>query len=117
MKPNLKVVCSVNPSDVGHIRVGQSVKMQVDAFNYMEWGMLTGRVEEISNDILSTSDQKIYFRVKCTLDKDYLTLKNGYKSSIKKGMTVNARMQVTRRSLYNLLFDKVDSWFNPYEKK
>jgi len=114
---NLKVVCSVNPSDVGHIRVGQPVKMQVDAFSYMEWGMLTGRVEEISNDILSTSDQKIYFRVKCTLDKDYLSLKNGYKSYVKKGMTVNARMQVTRRSLYSLLFDKVDSWFNPYEKK
>ena len=91
--------------------------MQVDAFSYMEWGMLTGRVEEISNDILSTSDQKIYFRVKCTLDKDYLSLKNGYKSYVKKGMTVNARMQVTRRSLYSLLFDKVDSWFNPYEKK
>lgn len=114
---NLKVVCSVKPSDVGHIIVGQPVKLQVDAFNYMEWGMITGRVEEISNDILSTSDQQIYFRVKCTLDRDYLALKNGYKSYIKKGMTVNARMQVTRRSLYNLLFDKVDSWFNPYGKK
>lgn len=114
---NLMVVCSVKPSDIGHIRVGQPVKMQVEAFNYMEWGMLTGKVEELSNDILYTPDNQLYFRVKCSLDKDYLTLKNGCKSYVKKGMTVNARMIVTRRSLYNLLFDKVDSWFNPYENR
>lgn len=113
---SLKLVCSVKPSDIGHIRIGQPVKIQVDAFNYMEWGMLTGNVEEISNDILSAADQQIYFRVKCSIDRDYLSLKNGYKSFLTKGMTVNARMQVTRRSLYNLLFDKADSWFNPYGK-
>lgn len=113
----LKVICSVNPSDIGHLHVGQSVKVQVDAFNYTEWGMLTGNVEEISTDILSSADSKIYYRVKCSINKDYLSLKNGYKSSIKKGMTVNTRMQVTRRSLYNLLFDKASNWFNPYEKK
>ena len=113
----LKVICSVNPSDIGHLRVGQSVKVQVDAFNYTEWGMLAGNVEEISTDILSSADQKIYYRVKCSINKDYLSLKNGYKATVKKGMTVNTRMLVTRRSLYNLLFDKASNWFNPYENK
>ena len=31
----------------------------------------------------------------------------------KKGMTVQARFIVARRSFWQLLFDKVDNWLNP----
>jgi HlyD family secretion protein len=80
----------------------------------MEWGMVGGRISEISNDILTTNNQQIYFKAICSLDKDYLSLKNGYKTTLKKGMTVNARMLITQRSLYSLLFEKADKWLNPY---
>jgi len=36
---------------------------------------------------------------------------------IRKGMSLNARIIVSRRSLFNLLFDKVDKWVNPYFNK
>jgi len=29
-------------------------------------------------------------------------------------MSFNARIVVIRRSLFHLLFDKADKWFNPY---
>jgi HlyD family secretion protein len=32
---------------------------------------------------------------------------------IKKGMTVQVRFLVTRRTLFQLLFDKADDWLNP----
>lgn len=110
----LQVECSIKPSDIGYIRHGQPIKFQVDALNYMEWGMVGGRISEISNDILTTNNQQIYFKAICSLDKDYLSLKNGYKTTLKKGMTVNARMLITQRSLYSLLFEKADKWLNPY---
>ena len=47
------------------------------------------------------------------LDSQQLHLKNGFKGNLKKGMTLQARFVVARRSLWELLFDKVDDWVNP----
>lgn len=42
-----------------------------------------------------------------------MQLKSGYKTKVSKGMTLTARYIITRRSLFELLFDKVDDWLNP----
>lgn len=108
----LMAYCYVKPADIGLIKKGQEVRFQIDAFNYNQWGMLTGRVIDIADDII-IQDQTPYFKVKCQLNKSYLQLKNGYKGNIKKGMTFSANFTVTKRSFYQLLYDKVDDWLNP----
>jgi HlyD family secretion protein len=57
------------------------------------------------------------FRVRCSLDTKFLQLKNGYKGDLKKGMTLTGRFYLTDRSLWQLLFDKVDKWVNPKLKE
>ena len=109
---NVIAFCYIKPSDIGLIRKGQEVRLNIDAFNYNQWGFISGKVLDISNDILMADKQPV-FKVKCSLDQDYLQLKNGYKGFIKKGMTVNARFMVAERTLYQLLYDKVDDWVNP----
>ena len=104
--------CYIKPGDIGLIKKGQEVRFQIDAFNYNQWGLITGRVSDISDDIIM-QDQAPYFKVKCRLDKPFLRLKNAYKGQIKKGMTFSARFTVTKRSLYQLLYDNVDDWLNP----
>jgi membrane fusion protein, peptide pheromone/bacteriocin exporter len=108
----LLAFCFIKPSDIGLIKKGQHVRFQIDAFNYNQWGMLTGKVVDISDDIF-VQDKTTYFKVKCKFDKNYLQLKNGYKGHIKKGMSFNANFTVTQRSLFQLLYDKVDDWINP----
>ena len=110
---NLTAFCYIKPSDIGLIKKGQQVRFQVDAFNYNQWGLLTGKVVDISDDIIIVNQNQPVFKVKCTLDKNYLMLKNGYKGYLKKGMNFTARFNVTKRSLYQLLYDKVDDWVNP----
>ncbi|MFN7405652.1 MAG: HlyD family secretion protein [Cyclobacteriaceae bacterium] len=102
----------VSPNDIGLLRPGMDVRMQIGAFNYNQWGLLNGKVKEISNDI-QIMDNRPMFEVKCSLEKEYLTLKNGYKGNLKKGMTLQARFVVTKRSLWQLLYDKADDWLNP----
>lgn len=113
-KGELVATCFVKPADVGLIHEKQKVKIQVDAFNFNEWGMLQGNIIDISDDMILENGSAAYFRVKCKPEKKFLSLKNGYKAEIKKGMSLNTRILVTRRSLYHLLFDKADKWFNPY---
>ena len=42
-----------------------------------------------------------------------MQLQSGYKTQITKGMTLPKRYIITRRSLFDLLFDRVDDWLNP----
>jgi len=104
--------CYISPSDIGYVQQNQPVTFQFDAFNYHDWGMVHGKVSQVLNDVVLI-DQKPMFRVRCTLDKKSLQLKNGYQGNIQKGLTFTARFQLNRRSLWQLLFDKVDNWLNP----
>jgi hypothetical protein len=110
----LIATCFVKPTDIGLIHEKQQVKIQVDAFNYNEWGMLQGDIIDISDDMIVDNASVAYFRIKCKPNQTFLSLRNGNKAYIKKGMSLNARIVVIRRSLFNLLFDKAEKWFNPY---
>lgn len=103
----------VLPRDIGLLRVGTKARFQVDAYNYNQWGMVSGSVLSISNDIFMENGKQPYFKVRCLLDQHQLKLKNGYIGKIKKGMTLQARFFVTRRTLFQLLYDKADDWLNP----
>jgi HlyD family secretion protein len=111
---DLVATCFVRTADIGLIHEKQKVKIQVDAFNFNEWGMLKGDIVDISDDMIVENGSAAYFRIKCKPEKTFLSLKNGYKADIKKGMSLNTRILVIRRSLFHLLFDKADKWFNPY---
>lgn len=103
----------VSPRNIGYIDVGMPVNVQVSSFNYNEWGTINGKVQEISSDFLTDSRGNSYYKVKCDMEKDYLMLKNGRKGKLKKGMTANVRFMIARRSLFDLLYQRMDDWVNP----
>ncbi|ANQ50918.2 HlyD family efflux transporter periplasmic adaptor subunit [Flammeovirga sp. MY04] len=104
--------CYITPKDIGWLKEGMSSVFQIDAYNYNDWGTLNGKIKTIYHDVTLIDKQPI-FKIKCQLDQDYLTLSNGYKGQIKKGMTLRARFIVTKRSLLDLLYDQTDDWLNP----
>lgn len=116
ISPNISLIaeCSVSPKDIGFIYQGQKVKFQIDTYNYNQWGLLEGKVTDIDrNIIVNQQTGQAFFRVLCSMDKNFLQLKNGYKGQIDKGMTLTGRFHLTDRTLWQLLFDRVDDWFNP----
>ncbi len=104
--------CYVTPSDIGLLKQGTKIKFQIDAFNFNQWGMATGNIIAISNDI-SIINNVPMFKVTCSIDQEILRLKNGFEGKLKKGMTFNARFFIVNRSAFDLLYDKVDDWINP----
>ena len=104
--------CYINPSDIGLLKKNNQVKFQINAFNYNQWGMATGKILRISKDITIVNNRPL-FRVICSLDQKQLQLKNGFEGKLKKGMTLNARFFIIERSVYELLYDKIDDWFTP----
>ena len=109
---NLIVESSVSPSDIGLIQKNQKVKFQIDAFNYNQWGLLEGKVIDVDKNI-TIQENQAFFKVRCGLNSKTMQLKSGYKTQVSKGMTLTTRYIITRRSLFDLLFDKVDDWLYP----
>ena len=111
-KSDLIVECYISPTDIGLLKKQNKVNFQESAFNYNQWGLANGKIQEIGNDIQMINNTPM-FKVLCSLDQNFLQLKNGFKGQLKKGMTVNARFEITERSLFDLLYDKMDDWLNP----
>jgi len=114
ISPNteLLVECYVSPADIGLIKEQDTAKYQIDAYDYSQWGLASGKVVEIGKDIEFLEDQSV-FKVRCSLDQKYLLLKNGFRGNLKKGMTLNANFKLSRRSLFELLYDKMNDWLDP----
>ncbi|WP_420460834.1 HlyD family secretion protein [Neolewinella sp.] len=108
----LRVEAYVSPSDIGLLREGLPVRLQLDAFNYNQWGLAAATLTEIGKDVTEVDGQAA-FLVTCTLHDEALRLKNGYVGTLRKGMTLTAHFTLTRRSVFQLLHDKLDDWFNP----
>lgn len=112
----LIATCFINPGDIGLLNTSHKVRIMIDALHYNEWGLLDASITEISDDMIVDEASNAYFRIKCKPEKTTLSLKDGTMANLKKGMSINARIVITRRSLFNLLFDKIDKWLNPYYK-
>jgi len=102
----------VSSTNLIYLKKGQKVHLHLEAFNAREWGVLPGRIYEISSDYILVENQPVY-RIKCRLERGELNLRNGYSAKIRKGMTFQARCMVSRRTLFQLLADKTGNWLNP----
>ena len=121
VSPNgaLCLECYVSPRDIAFIKSDMEVRVQIDALNYNEWGIITGHVTDITSDLVTIDDTYCY-KVKCTMDRDYLLLKHtDRRARIKKGMSATAHFMVTRQSLFTLIYKNIDEWASPtqYERK
>jgi membrane fusion protein, peptide pheromone/bacteriocin exporter len=104
--------CYVPTRDIGLLKIGQPVRYQMEAFDYNYFGVLTGKVTAIDNDFTVINNTPV-FKVRCSFDSTQLHLKNGFTGTLKKGLNFQARFIVARRSLWQLLYDKMDDWLNP----
>ncbi|MGY6520494.1 MAG: HlyD family secretion protein [Mongoliitalea sp.] len=109
----LLAVTYISPMDIAFVEKGQEVSFQIDAYNYNQWGVAMGKVIDVADDLTLINEREAGFLVTCALDTPNLTLASGQEGFVKKGMTFNARFVIARRSLFQLLYDKVDNWLNP----
>ncbi len=102
----------VSPKDISFVQPGQAVRLQVDAFNYNQWGVIDATVLDVAHDF-TLQDKNPVFKVRCALSRSYLELTNGIIGHLRKGMTVRARFLVAERTLLQLLYSEIDEWLNP----
>ncbi|MFT4025114.1 MAG: HlyD family efflux transporter periplasmic adaptor subunit [Flavihumibacter sp.] len=104
--------CFVKSRDIGFLHTGQPVRYQLEAFNYNYFGEMTGHITHIDKDFSIVNNTAV-IKLRCSFDSTTLQLKNGYTGRLRKGLNFQASFFVARRTLWQLLFDKLDDWLNP----
>lgn len=116
----LLVEALVSTRDIGLVCVGQTVRLQIDAFPYTQWGLLDGCVAAIAADASSAGTTSgggaPVFKVTIEPARPHLTLANGAVGALGKGMTASARFVTARRTLLQILYQDASEWLDPQNR-
>lgn len=113
---SLVVEARVPSRSIGFLATGQPVKLQVDAFAYTAWGLLDGTLSSIAADLTalhSNAGLAPDYKVLITPRAPALRRPDGATALLRKGMAVQARFPVGRRTLLQLLHEDLAAGLDP----
>lgn len=93
---------------IGFVRMGQEVKLSIDAFPYQQFGTIKARIISIPGAPVSSADAKgnaapVYVAI-AEIEAPYITA-FGKKQPLLSGMTLSARITTRKQSLLEWLFE------------
>lgn len=103
----LIVEAKVANADISHIEVGQEARVKITTYNYIRYGVLQGRVAQISPD--ATKDERsgqLFFSVYVETEKNYLGKQPG-ESPVSPGMTAEVDLVIGKRTILAFLTDRL----------
>ncbi len=103
---NLVVEGRLPPHERGFVRIDQDAVVKITAYDFLLYGGLRGKVEQISADTLSAPDGSTYFRVVIRTNKTYLGDQPG-NLPISPGMEVTADIHTDNRSVISYVLRPV----------
>ena len=116
----------ITNEDIGFVRPGQPVKIKLSAFSFQKYGMLDGKVEQVSADSSESQGQsgtidattssppkdlsRLRYKTLVALSTQQLTT-DGQKHKLTPGMQVSAEIKLGTRSVLEYLFSPVTKAF------
>lgn len=102
----LKAEIKVTPRDVGHLKVGQSVRVKISTYDFARYGLLMGTLASVSSGSFLNDKGEPYFRAIVVLDKNYVG-NDPTRFTIAPGMTVQAEVITGNKTLLQYLLKPV----------
>jgi hemolysin D len=114
----LEVEAMVEKGDIGFVREGEEVEVKLDAFPFIRYGLIKGRVRKLARDAAVSPVQTkpgdpataapapLVYAAKVTLDRDWIDTETGRKT-IQPGMRVAAEIKTGDRLAIDYLLSPV----------
>lgn len=106
----MKVDAKVTTRDIGHLRVGQPVKVKVTTYDFARYGAVTGRLTTLSASSFLDEKGQPYFKAIVALDAGYVGDVPG-KFAITPGMTVQAEIVTGDKTLLQYILKPIFTQF------
>lgn len=96
----------LSPRDIGFVKVGQTARVKVDAFDYSRFGALAGVVAKISPTTSQNERGEIYYEVEVSIDKPFFR-NNPEQFAILPGMTGEVDITTGEKSVFQYLWKPI----------
>lgn len=101
---DLMVQCYVSPVGMTFLEKGDQVKFQLDDFPHKTWGMASGNITHLNQNLIDLKGLQMY-KVTCSIREAQLILNNQTKANLRTGMKLTAKFFLEKKSLFQLFFD------------
>lgn len=96
----------ISPRDIGHIRIGHSVRIRVTTFDPSRFGVLAGSVTRISATSVVEENGEVYFKAQIALEQQALSAA-GISYKLSPGMLVVGEIVTGEQSLARYLLKPI----------
>lgn len=102
----MMIECKISTHDIGHIKIGDQAKVKVNAYEFTRYGVINGKVAEISASTFLNKDDLPYYKAKVSVDKNYVG-DNPNQNQLKPGMTVEVDIMTGKKSVMSYLVNPI----------
>lgn len=95
--------------DVGFVHPGMPVEVKVETYNFQKFGVLPGKVTEISPDSIEDKERGQVFRVMVALEQEALQY-NDKKLKAYPGMTVSAEIKTRKKKVIDFFLEPFQTY-------
>ncbi|QTD57492.1 HlyD family type I secretion periplasmic adaptor subunit [Parasphingorhabdus cellanae] len=98
----VQVSAQILNKDIGFIYEGQPVRVKLEAFNFTDYGLIEGVVDNISRDAIQDENLGLVYDARIKLNKRHLMI-NGKSQAIGPGLQVQAEIKTGERRIIQYL--------------
>ncbi len=108
-----KVNIYVSNSDIGKLKVGMEVKINIYALPNNDYGYVYGKITSISKDLkVDSNNTSGYYLAQASLNETVLYNSKGEELALKAGMACQAQMITESKSILRFVLEKIDLWLD-----
>lgn len=102
----VQVSAQILNKDIGFIYEGQPVRVKLEAFNFTDYGLIEGVVDNISRDAIQDEDLGLVYDARIKLNKRFLMV-NGTRTPIGPGLAVQAEIKTGERRIIEYILSPI----------
>lgn len=102
----VQVSAQILNKDIGFIFEGQPVRVKLEAFNFTDYGLIEGVVDNISRDAIADENLGLVYNARIKLNQRHLII-NGKKQNIGPGLQVQAEIKTGERRIIQYLLSPI----------
>lgn len=102
---SLVVEAKISTSDIGHIEIGQNVKVKIRSYDFSRYGAVEGSLDFVTATTFLDDQNNPYYRGRVVLEKDYVG--SNAVNKILPGMTVQADIVTGRKTILSYLLKPI----------
>ncbi len=102
----VQVSAQILNKDIGFIYEGQPVRVKLEAFNFTDYGLIEGVVDNISRDAIQDENLGLVYAARIKLNKRHLMV-GGRRQAIGPGLQVQAEIKTGERRIIQYLLSPI----------